>query len=118
MRIRRREDGGFGDRRGSVGLGILIALAFPLGLTLGGCAPPAGPRFYDDVALVDRPPGLGSRDEALSFGGGANGKKVLYLNFEGADLKAGFDDAGTNVSGLVTSNTTVPAFVATPFLTS
>src|SRR5690349_5841943 len=98
----------------------ILTLGLGLGLWAGCGAPgPRIPGLSGDVRVRPAGDGLGVRRAALTQGDGPNGAHIIFLNFDGAMLKAppnGYgDDASQNESWIANGPVTIPAFDAKPY---
>jgi hypothetical protein len=81
----------------------------------------AGPTLLGDVRPAsprgEQGGGVGVYRGAVTVGDGANGAHLIFLNFDGAMLRAPKfqDDSANNESWIAGGNVTFPAFDATPY---
>src|SRR4051794_19230667 len=90
--------------------------SFALLFAVSGCqAPPTTTSLENDVVMPEAS-AIGVSREAVTVGDGTNGAHIIYINFDGATLKRGNDNAATNTSQIVTQTSVAyPAFDATPY---
>ena len=95
---------------------LKLAGSFALLFAVAGCQVAPSGSLADDIRMpMQSPDGIGVSREAVTTGDGTNGAHIIYINFDGAALKGGNDNATTNTSQIAGGNVAYPAFDATPY---
>src|SRR4051794_3449140 len=91
-----------------------VVVPFVMLFAAAGCQVPEGSSLHGDVVL---PPAGQVRvaRQAVTNGDGPNGAHIIFLNFDGATLKSGWDNSATDTSQIPKTTVKFPAFDPSPY---